>query len=183
MAAGDCRAHRGAGVLPYAVDESGRYQVLLGYEPGRGWTGFGGGPRLVSTLEPPVRRCESRPETALREGLEETRRLFTSARLQAGIAVAARYPVDPQPHQFQTFFVRVDLIDTAGFYQAALPVGRAYGYDEKSQVAWIPLQDLVDHALDGETPLPTPNGEGLWDIFQTGLVDALLARGQDALFP
>ena len=32
----ECSDFRGAGIVPYTVDDSGRYLVLLGFSPGRG---------------------------------------------------------------------------------------------------------------------------------------------------
>ena len=178
----ECDNFRGAGILPYAFDDSGRALVLLGYGPGRGWGGFGGGPKRVITLQPPAERCETRFETAARETVEESRQLLSRAQLAAALENAPRYPLDPKAGQFQTFIVRVDFIDVAAFYRNATLSGREYGYQEMSEIAWVALDALVDHVADGK-PLPTPNEAGLWPVFATGFIEALGDQGRADLFP
>ena len=63
---GSDRPFVGAGILPYAVVK-GEIFILLGYDPGRGWTSFGGAPEKVVSVTDANPRWETKVETALRE--------------------------------------------------------------------------------------------------------------------
>ena len=109
----ECEGHLGAGVLPYTINQSGERFVLLGFQPGRGWSSFGGGPKYLETLRPAKRWCEHRKETALREGIEEMRLLVSRPVLDQLLQAAEFFPKKPLKRDFVTFVVKIKKVDTA----------------------------------------------------------------------
>ncbi len=177
----ECKAHRGAGVLVYSVDGSGQRYVLLGYESHRGWTSFGGGPKYLETLNPNRKWCETRKETALREGLEEMRLLIPRATLAKLLQNAYSFPAQAKDSDFVTFIVKVDKLDTAPYF--ATPVLSNSEFTETTDIAWISLDQLVDGANGNATTTNTPNGEDLWGVFWSGLSKELRNSNLKTLFP
>ncbi len=162
--------HRGAGILPYAVTENKEVLLLLGFQRGRGWTCFGGGPMMRASSHGNL-RCESRKETALREALEEMRLIIPESRLKDGLAKAPSFPLNPIPDEFLTFVLQVPLQNLSAFYTNAVPDDPAYY--ETQAVAWIPLSLLLKKASDPDLGITGPNGKGLWYIFWKGILPEL----------
>ncbi len=174
--------HKGAGVLPYSINQNGQIQLLLGYEQGRGWSSFGGGPKQVESLIEPVPRCETRQETALREGVEELRFLISRGELREKIKNARSFPETARLDEFITFVVLIEAIDLTPYYST--PVLSGSGYTETSAVGWIPLHDLAASARQESDMISTPNGEPLWPVFWNGLKRELVKDGAiEGLFP
>ncbi len=177
----ECDAHRGAGVLLYSVDEVEDRYVLLGYEFGRGWSSFGGGPKYLETLKPKSKWCETRKETALREGLEEMRLLMSRTTLAGLLQDAHFFPTLAKDNDFITFIVKVEKLDTAPYFST--PVLSKSGFTETTDIAWIRLDQLVDLASGKIVVTNTPNGEDLWHIFWQGLAKELKSSDWETLFP
>lgn len=177
----ECKAHRGAGVLLYSVDGSGQRYVLLGYESHRGWSIFGGGPKFLETLIPESRWCETRKETALREGIEEMRLLMPRARLALLLQDAHYFPAQAKAKDFITYIVKVDKFDTTPYFST--PVLSKSGFTETTDIAWIRLDQLVDRANGKISMTNTPNGKDLWDKFWSGLAKELKNSDWENLFP
>ncbi len=177
----ECKAHRGAGVLPYSVDGSGRRYVLLGYESRRGWSAFGGGPKYLETINPKRKWCETRKETALREGIEEMRLLIPRTTLAKLLRNAYSYPARASARDFVTFIVKVDKCDTSPYFST--PVLFKSGFTETSNIAWIRLDQLVDRAKGKISKTNTPNGKDLWGKFWAGLAKELKNSDWETLFP
>lgn len=173
----DCEPphHRGAGVLPYALDRYGEIQLLLGYQQGRGWTNFGGGPKQVETVIQPVPRCETRQETALREGVEELRFLISRSELKEKLNGARYFPETERPEDFTTFVIPIDAIDLTPYYST--PVLARSDYTETTAVGWVSLRELIALARRETNHISTPNGEPLWPVFWHGLKPQLLQEG------
>jgi len=136
--------HKGAGILPFAVSPSGDVQLLLGFQKGRGWSSFGGGPKQVESINQPARRCESRKEAALREGVEELRFLIPRVEVKGRLDNARSFPVNVKPSEFKTFVIHIGLIDLAPYYSE--PVLSRSGYTETSAIGWVSLRELVSLA-------------------------------------
>lgn len=177
----ECHEFRGAGILSYAIDTNGTTQVLLSYQKGRGWTSFGGGPKMVRNLQENKERCETRQETAIRETVEESRYLLTRTELQQAIAISPSYPQNLTPQQFQTFVVKIHPRAISHFYTNSVLVGKKFGFEETSELAWFPLKNIIEHIKKG-TILKTPNNIGLWDVFEKGLKQELKQRNIDQFF-
>lgn len=181
-AARDCDSqnHMGAGILPFAHDTGGDILVLLGFQSGRGWSSFGGGPKQVESVQSPKPKCESRKETALREGVEELRFLISRSSLAKLLQRARSFPAEPKRTDFMTFVVPINHIDLEPYYTTTVLTGS--GYTETSEVGWIPLLDLIKFAKGTESSIKTPNGEDLWDEFWPGLASQLKAQSGEELF-
>ncbi len=177
----ECSGHRGAGVLLHSVDSLGQRYVLLGYESNRGWSAFGGGPKYLETMYPKRKWCETRKETALREGVEEMRLLIPRATLAKLLLDADSFPAQTTDRDFVTFIVKVDKFDTTPYFST--PVLSKSGYTETTDIAWIRLDQLVDRANGKISTTNTPNGEDLWDKFWPGLAKELKDSDWEALFP
>ncbi len=176
-----CKAHRGAGVLLYSVDGAGQRYVLLGYESLRGWSTFGGGPKYLETLNPRSRWCETRKETALREGLEEMRLLMPRATLARLLKDAHSFPAQAKATDFVTYIVKAEKFDTAPYFST--PVLSKSGFTETTDIAWIRLDQLVDRANGKTSTTITPNGKDLWETFWAGLAKELKYSNWETLFP
>lgn len=176
------RPFTGAGVLPYAKLD-GRTLLLLGYESGRGWLGFGGKPKMVNTLDEATPRCETPMETAAREGFEEMRRVVGYREIMAAIDVRRYFPPSAGPGDFRAYPIKIDYTPTTAFRQIPTPSGS--DYDEIQDYYWIDLEVLTQIVTAGETLLPqSPNGGRLWkpafsDFTETLRDEALRQR----LFP
>ncbi len=177
----ECDSHRGAGVLLYSVDGVGQRFVLLGYESGRGWSSFGGGPKYLETLNPKRKWCETRKETALREAVEEMRMLMPRPELDRLLQNAYSFPAQATDKNFVTYIVKVKKIKTAPYFSA--PVLSMSGYTETTDIAWISLDQLIDRANGKVSTTITPNGQDLWEIFWTGLAKELKTTNWKILFP
>lgn len=173
---------RGAGVLPYAKVD-GRTLVLLGYEAGRGWSGFGGKPMLVSSLDVPEPRCETYPETAAREGAEELRRMLGYRQVLAAIDTVRYFPESAAPEDFRSYTIKIPHIGAAEFRQMPIPAGS--DFDEMDDYYWIDLNELARIVNAGDARLPqSPNAGRLWETALGDLKEALgsaVRRGE--LFP
>lgn len=177
----DCDTHTGAGILIYSVDASGQRFLLLGYESRRGWSSFGGRPKLMETLNPKRIWCETRKETALREGHEEMRMLVPKARLKQELQTATFFPKTPSDDDFVTFILKTEKFDTAAYYST--PVPYRSGYTETQGIAWIPLAQLIDRLTEKTSDIDTPNEKDLWPVFWNGLAAELKHTDWQQLFP
>ena len=154
------RPFTGAGVLPYAQLD-GRTLLLLGYESGRGWLGFGGKPKMVNTLDEATLRCETPVETAAREGFEEMRRVVAYREIMAAIDVGRYLPPSAGPGDFRAYTIKIDYTPTTAFRQIPTPSGS--DYDKIQDYYWIDLEVLTQIVTAGEALLPqSPNGGRLW---------------------
>jgi 8-oxo-dGTP pyrophosphatase MutT (NUDIX family) len=180
-AAYDVKPFIGAGILPYAEQE-GRLYILLGYDLGRGWTGFGGGPEMVSSVAKPTPRWESPKETALREGFEECRMVISLTELEEGIDGARYFPASHDPKAFRTFTVKVTYRPVAVFRNRAVPVKSVYA--ETKEYFWVPLEQLCTLVRSGRRELDgAPNDEALWETFYEGLRPLFASDDYRKYFP
>ena len=177
----ECKTHRGAGVLLYSVDGSGQRYVLLGYESDRGWSSFGGGPKFLETINPKRKWCETRKETATREGVEEMRLLMDPTTLARLLQNAYSFPVQATDRDFVTYIVKVEKFNIAPYFST--PVLFMSGFTETTDIAWIRLDQLVDRANEKILTTSTPNGKDLWEKFWTGLSEELKNSNWKTLFP
>lgn len=180
-AAAEDHPFTGAGILPYAAHE-GRILVLLGYDPGRGWTSFGGLPERVRSLARPGPRWETPLETALREGFEELRQVVPREELRRGIDPDRCFPRVGEKGAFRHYPVEITFHPLEQFLEHFVPAGSAY--DEKQGYIWVPLEELRRLALAGAAASTSPaGGDGLWPVFLADLRPALADPGYRRLFP
>ncbi|MEZ0154493.1 MAG: hypothetical protein AB9Q22_06285 [Candidatus Reddybacter sp.] len=172
----DCDEYIGAGVLPYVVLQDGSINVLLSHEQGRGWSSFGGGPKMLAASKGVKPRCETRRETALREMLEESRRVLSRQVFEAALATAEVYPRQYSNRDFLTFVVAIPPVDIKHFYSNAVPANDP-GYHETNALGWVALTELLRLAqADKDEPVvPAINNAGLYSPFRQGLKKALRA--------
>ena len=177
----DAKPFIGAGILPYAEQE-GRLYILLGYDLGRGWTGFGGGPELVSSVAKPTPRWESPKETALREGFEECRMVISLTELENGFDDARYFPKAHDPKAFRTFTVKIPYRPEAVFRNRAVPVKSVYA--ETKEYFWVPLEQLCAVVQSGGRELEgAPIDKKLWETFYQGLSPLFAADDYREYFP
>ena len=171
----------GAGVLPYAVRD-GDVVVLLGYDPGRGWTDFGGGPRKITNISSGEIRCESHEETALREGFEELRLVIGCCALQEALRPGRYFPRSADPLAYRTYTIQVPFQEESAFAARWVPLESAF--DEKKAFLWVPLTGLVALARGGSDRLPgAPIDAPLWSAFWVPMSEALNADLEESYFP
>lgn len=178
----ECHEYIGAGVLPYVVLQDGSIKVLLAHEKGRGWSSFGGGPKMRAPSKGGQSRCETRRETALREALEESRRVLSRQVLETALATADVYPRQYSNRDFLTFLIAIPPVDITHFISNAVPA-KDPGYHETDALGWITLAELLRLAQsDKEEPVvPAVNNAGFYTPFRQGLRKALRA-GKVTLF-
>ncbi len=178
----ECHEYIGAGVLPYVVLQNGSINVLLAYEKGRGWSSFGGGPKMRASNKGERSRCETRRETALREALEESRRVLSRQVLEAALATADIYPRQYSNRNFLTFVIAIPPVDIKHFSSNAVPANDP-GYHETDALGWITLAELLRlaQADKDEAVVPAVNNAGFYTPFRQGLKEALKA-GKVTLF-
>jgi len=178
----ECHEYVGAGVLPYVVQQDGSIKVLLAHEKGRGWSSFGGGPKMRAPNKGERSRCETRRETALREAIEESRRVLSRQVLEAALATADSYPQQYSDRDFLTFVVAIPPTDINNFTHNIVPANDP-GYHETNALGWVALSDLLRLAQSDklEAVSPSVNNAGLYRPFRQGLRQALRA-GKVTLF-
>ena len=178
----ECDEYIGAGVLPYVVLQDGSINVLLAHEQGRGWSSFGGGPKMRATNIGGQPRCETRRETALREALEESRRVLSRQVLESALLTADVYPQQYNNRDFLTFIVAIPPTDINNFTRNAVPANDP-GYHETNALGWVALIELLRLAQSDKTEavVPAVNDAGFYPPFRQGLRKALRA-GKVTLF-
>lgn len=177
----ECLDHIGAGVMMYSFDDSGQQYLLLGYQPGRGWSSFGGGPKNLETITPKLKWCEKRKETAIREGVEEMRLLVPRTTLAELLQNAYSFPAQPTNKDFVTYIVKSEKFDVEPYFST--PVLSESDFTETTNIAWIRLDQLVDCKNRKILTPITPNNEDLWEIFSKGLAKELKNSNCKTLFP
>lgn len=171
----------GAGILPYAVYK-GSIHVLLGYDPGRGWTSFGGAPEKVVSVADANPRWETRQETALREAFEECRMVVPQEELIRGLQGDRFFPKNNSPKDFITFTVKIRYRPVIQFARRWVPVNSRFS--EKTNYAWIPLSDLRQMVVKGVMELRgSPGNNKLWHTFYQGLQQLLRSPDYGRYFP
>lgn len=180
----ECDEYIGAGVLPYVVLQDGSINVLLAHEQGRGWSSFGGGPKMISPRKRGQSRCETRLETALREALEESRRVLPKQVLETALPTADVYPPQYSSRDFLTFVVAIPPVDIDNFTSNAVPPNDS-GYHETNALGWVTLTKLLSLAQADkvEPVVPTVNNSGLYIPFREGLREALRMGSVTAFKP
>jgi 8-oxo-dGTP pyrophosphatase MutT (NUDIX family) len=158
---------RGAGVLPYSV-YGGKIYVLLGYDPGRGWTSFGGAPEKVVSVADANPRWETKQETAIREAFEECRMVIPLEEFRRGLEAHRFFPKTHSISDFITFTVKVHYRPVHLFARRRVPVNSRFS--EKSNYVWIPLSELRQMVLRGVRELKgSPGNNKFWHTFYQGL--------------
>jgi len=127
-------------------------------------------------------RCETRRETAIREAIEESRRVLSRQVLESAIEAAQIYPRQYGSSDFLTFVVAIPPVDINHFYSNAVPANDP-GYHETNTLGWVALTELLRLAqADNDEPVvPAINSAGLYSPFRQGLKKALRA-GKVTLF-
>ncbi len=172
----ECDDFIGAGVLPYVVLADGSIKVLLAHEEGRGWSSFGGGPKMRATSKGAKSRCETRRETAVREAIEESRRVLSKQVLESALKTAAIYPRQYGRRDFLTYVVAIPPADINKYSSNVVPANDP-GYDETNALGWVTLGELLRLAKadKNEAVVPAVNTAGFYPHFRKGLRDALRA--------
>jgi len=172
----ECDDFIGAGVLPYVVLPDGSVKVLLAHEKGRGWSSFGGGPKMRKVNKGLKLRCETRRETAIREAIEESRRVLSKEVLTSAIETAAIYPQQYGHRDFLTYVVAIPPVDINKFTSNVVP-GNDPGYDETNALGWVTLGELLRMAKadKNEAVVPAVNAASFYPHFRKGLRKALRA--------
>ncbi len=170
----ECDGYIGAGILPYVVLENGSINVLLAHEQGRGWSSFGGGPKILAPGKGLQPRCETRRETAIRETLEESRLVLSRQALESAIQTAEIYPRQYTSRDFLTFVIAVPQPDIEGFTSNTLPTNDP-GYHETNALGWVALEELLRLVKSdkNEPVVPAVNDAGFYRHFRRGLIEAL----------
>ena len=178
----ECDAFIGAGILPYVVLADGSIKVLLAHEEGRGWSSFGGGPKMRVASKGAKPRCETRRETAIREAVEESRRVLSKPVLESALKTAAIYPRQYGRRDFLTYVVEIPAANIDTFTSNIVPANDP-GYDETNALGWLTLDELLRLAKadKNEAVVPRVNAAGFYPHFRKGLKDALRA-GEVKLF-
>jgi len=172
----ECDEFIGAGVLPYVVLADGSVKVLLAHEKGRGWSSFGGGPKTLPLGKGLKSRCETRRETAIREAVEESRRVLSRQVLESAIKTAAIYPRQYGSRDFLTYVVAIPSADINKYTSNIVPANDP-GYYETNALGWLTLGELLRLAKadKNEAVVPGVNAAGFYPHFRKGLKDALRA--------
>ncbi len=171
----------GAGILPY-TGIGGDVYILLGYDPGRGWTSFGGAPEKVVSVADANPRWETRVETALREAFEECRLVIPFEEFERGLRADRFFPESQSRGEFRTFTVKILYRPVSMFAERRVPVNSRYS--EKTNYVWMPLDQLRQMVLKGEKKLHgSPGNNKLWDVFYHGLQQLFKAKDYKKHFP
>ena len=178
----ECDDFIGAGVLPYVVLADGSIKVLLAHEEGRGWSSFGGGPKMRASHLDGKSRCETRRETAVREAIEESRQVLSKQVLESALKTAAIYPRQYGRRDFLTYVVAIPSADIKKYSSNVVPTNDP-GYYETNALGWVTLDELLRLAKadKNEAVVPRVNAAGFYPHFRKGLKDALRA-GEVKLF-
>ena len=121
-------------------------------------------------------RCETRRETAIREAIEESRRVLSRQVLESAIEAAQIYPRQYGSSDFLTFVVPIPPTSINKFTSNVVPANDP-GYYETNALGWVALDDLLRLAkADKDEPVvPAVNAAGFYPHFRKGLKDALKA--------